>query len=125
LKGTSLLIVEDEALASLLLRDCLESHGFAVTAETASGAEALASATSDPPAVALVDIVIKGDIDGIETARRLRSLGKTEVIFTTGQGDSVTRARADALGHSGYLLKPFTCEQVIGAIHQALDPKVR
>jgi len=118
----SLLIVEDEALASLFLSDCLESAGYMVTAAVATGNEAIASAAANRPAIALVDILLKGDMDGIATAKVLRSIGDIPVIFTTGQGDPATRARADAVGHAGYILKPFTCAQIVRAVQRALPP---
>ncbi len=67
----------------------------------------------------MVDIRIKGDVDGIGTALRLRDLCDCKIVFVTGQGDSQTRQRAEAIHPSGYLQKPFSPEQFENAISQA------
>ena len=114
-KGATVLIVDDNQDARVLLADLLESLGHrALTATNAS--EALALAADEKPAVALLDIGLP-DIDGYELARRLRALegmNQLKLIATTGYGQSVDRARSSAAGFSMHWVKPVALETLMG-----------
>jgi hypothetical protein len=100
-------VVEDEAIIASDIRATLKRLGYNVPPAVSSGAEALKAVRNLHPDLALVDIRIRGDMDGIDLATRLRDLDKTPVVYLTSHADEATIARAKATGASGYLLKPF------------------
>ncbi len=85
-----ILIVEDERITAEDLRDILTDLGYTVTASVSSGAEAIAKAAETAPDLALMDIRIKGEMDGTETARALRERFNIPVIYLTAHADSAT-----------------------------------
>src|SRR5258706_4978460 len=102
-----ILIVEDERITAEDLRDILTSLDYSVVASVSSGADAIALAEETQPDLALMDIQIKGVMDGTETARVLRERFNIPVIFLTAHADSGTVARAKSAAPLGYIVKPF------------------
>ena len=115
-----LLIVEDERVVALNLRQRLELLGYDVPAVAASGAEAIEQAQRMSPDLVLMDICIEGDIDGIETAARLNRLRPTPVIYISADSEESTLQRARATRPYGYLLKPFSEREMHATIQMAL-----
>ena len=73
------------------------------------------------PDLILMDIALRGTLDGIETSKQIKSAyAAIPIVFVTGQADPVTRARAQTTEPAGYLLKPFTPEQLVGFINSIL-----
>jgi len=115
------LVVEDEALIALDYTVTLEGMGFEVCAIASTGAEALKHAAAHQPDVILMDVNIRGDLDGIETAHRIRDAGiRSAIIFVTAFGDPETVARMKAFAPHGYLRKPVMPEDLERAIIRAL-----
>ena len=119
-KPTKVLIVEDEPLIALSLRDVLTLAGFEVVGVAARVSDALTIAQNTPPDVAIFDVRLAGKRDGIEGAVQLRRIFNLPVVFLTAQGDEGTRARAALLNPAGYLLKPVHSEQIVAALQRAL-----
>ncbi|HYC05621.1 MAG TPA: response regulator [Azospirillaceae bacterium] len=115
-----ILIVEDEALVAMASAEALETGGCDVTGIAASHEEALAAAAAVPPHLVVMDIRLKGAVDGIETARELKRRHDCRIVFCTGQGDRTTRERAEGIGAAAYLKKPFTPAQLVQAVTAAL-----
>lgn len=115
-----ILIVEDEAVVALANAELVARFGYEVVGPVESCEEALEAAEAAEPAMALVDIRIRGDVDGIETATRLRNRFGCAILFVTGQSDRTTRERAESSGPAGYLHKPFTPDQLRQAIEGVL-----
>jgi PAS domain S-box-containing protein len=101
------LIVEDEGLVSLELRDRLETLGYNVVATVRSGEEALERAAALQPDLVLMDIRLAGEMDGVTAARKIRDDIGIPVVFVTAMGDAATVERASAVEPFGYVLKPF------------------
>jgi PAS domain S-box-containing protein len=101
-----ILIVEDEGLVALDLQIRLEEAGYIVTAVADNMNDALAAAAETLPDLALMDIRIKGEHDGIETAARLRQEFDIPSIFVTAFGDLSTIDRAKTIEPYGYIVKP-------------------
>jgi two-component system, response regulator PdtaR len=99
-----ILIVDDEALIGMALKLVLRVAGFRVLGPAASVAEALELAAAERPDVALVDVNLAGDAEGVEVARALRDRHGTVCIFVTGQPELARSARDAALG---VIAKPF------------------
>ena len=119
-KPTKVLIVEDEALIALSLRDMLTLVGFEVVGIAARVSDALTIAQNTTPDVALLDVRLAGKRDGIEGAVQLRRILDIPFLFMTAQCDEDTRARAAFLNPAGYLLKPVHAEQIVAALQKAL-----
>ena len=86
-----------------------------------SGAEALEKIMAIQVDLVLMDIVIKGPLDGIETAIRLRSRFDIPVIFLTAFSDEETLRRAEPAEPYGYLVKPIQRQALLSGIHMALS----
>jgi DNA-binding NarL/FixJ family response regulator len=103
-----ILIVEDEPILAADIEQLLQAMGHTVVAMADNGGDAIRLAAEAAPEVILMDINIRGPLNGIETARRLRDSGKdVPVIFLTSYSDAGTVERAREAEPSGYLLKPF------------------
>jgi len=102
-----ILIVEDEGLIAMDLQERLEKLGYPVAGVAASGEEALEVASGQLPTLILMDIRLKGQMDGIEAAARIRERLDIPVIFVTAHTDEKTLERAKAAGPLSYIVKPF------------------
>jgi PAS domain S-box-containing protein len=110
-------IVEDERLLAEAMRQSLEKSGFKILAIIPSGVEAIQKAEADRPDLVLMDIVLRGRIDGIEAAQEIQGRLDIPVVFVTGY--SIDRAKA--VKPYGYLLKPFAESDLIDTINQAIE----
>lgn len=113
------MIVEDEVIVAMDLAETLKGLGFA-TSLASSGNEAIAQAEAAIPDLVLMDIVLPGGMDGIETASRIRTRWDVPVIYLTAYSDTRTLQRAKITGPFGYLLKPFKEKDLLATIEMAL-----
>jgi PAS domain S-box-containing protein len=118
------LVVEDEGVVALALRRCLESLGHEVTGSVATGEDAIRRAREIEPDIILMDIRLKGAMDGIQTAERILSTMKIPVIYLTAYSDEETLKRARSTDPFGFLLKPFDESAVRSAIEMTLHKAV-
>jgi two-component system cell cycle sensor histidine kinase/response regulator CckA len=118
--GKYILVVEDELVVAKDLQRTLSSLGYNVPTTAASAEDALRMASKRCPDVVLMDIRIRGELDGIETASIFRSRFDVPVIFLTAYADAETVARAKAAEPHGYLLKPVKKEDLRSAVEIAL-----
>jgi signal transduction histidine kinase/DNA-binding NarL/FixJ family response regulator len=102
-----ILVVEDESIVAMDLRTSLTSLGYQVTGTVATGREALANARRERPDLTLMDVNLRGDMDGIATAEAMRSELGIPVVYLTAFSDQATLRRARLTDPFGYLLKPF------------------
>lgn len=114
--ATTLLIVEDEVLSAMALRDELEDAGYRVLELTDRSEDALAAAEQHAPHLALVNIQLNGQDDGIELARKLKGMG-IPVLFISGQ---VSRARSAKTVAIGSLPKPYDPKDMVKAVDYLL-----
>jgi PAS domain S-box-containing protein len=115
-----ILIVEDEQITAEDLRDILTDLGYTVVDVVATGLEAIARAEATKPDLALMDIRIKGNMDGTETARVLRERFNIPVIYLTAHADTETVNRAKVAEPLGYITKPFQEGELHASIEIAL-----
>ncbi|HET6582331.1 MAG TPA: response regulator, partial [Nannocystaceae bacterium] len=115
-----ILIVEDEGIVALDIEKTLHDLGFEVTGKAASADEAVRSAAANRPDLVLMDVRIRGELDGIETAALLRRDYDVPVAFLTAHGDAETIERAKRTSPSGFLLKPFKQAELYSVIEIAL-----
>jgi PAS domain S-box-containing protein len=121
--GAPVLIVEDERIVARDLQRTLLGFGYDAFAIAASCEEALARAAEKCPAVVLMDIRIKGELDGIATARMLRDRFASAVVYLTANADPDTIERATATEPSGYLQKPVRPAELRSAIEISLHKR--
>jgi putative two-component system response regulator len=104
----TILVVEDEAITAKDLQATLEDLGYAVCGTASSGAEAVQKAEANRPDLVLMDIVLQGEMDGIEAAERIRASWGIPVVYLTAHSDNETIRRASITEPYGYIVKPFT-----------------
>jgi len=101
------LIVEDEKIVAEDLHDMLERLNYQVIGLASSGEEAIQMTEANHPDLVLMDIRLKGDMDGIEAAEAIWAQFETPVTYLTAYADESTLERAKATLPFGYILKPF------------------
>jgi PAS domain S-box-containing protein len=117
---TKILIVEDERIVALDLKERLRRQGYAVTAICPSGDDALRAVAQERPDLMIVDIRLKGAMDGIATVTEIRRRHEIPVIYLTAHSDADTLARAKTTGPYGYILKPFDEHELRATLETAL-----
>jgi two-component system response regulator AtoC len=115
-----IMIVEDERITAEDIHDILTHLGYAVTALVSSGADAIREAERTKPDLVLMDIRIKGEMDGIEAAREIRERFDIPVVYLTAHADRETLDRAKLAEPLGYLIKPFQEPELLASIEMAL-----
>jgi PAS domain S-box-containing protein len=115
-----ILVVEDEAIVAKDIQNTLTKLGYQVPAIAVSGKSALEKVTEFQPDLVLMDIVLKGKMDGIETADRIRTNFDIPVIYLTAYDDDKTLGRAKVTEPFGYLIKPFQDRELHSTIEMAL-----
>jgi len=115
-----IMLVEDEMIVAMDVRQRLEALGYAVVAHAISGEDAIRCAKKERPDLILMDIKIRGEMDGIETAARIRESLDIPIIYVTAFADEATLNRACATEAYGYLIKPFEDRELRSAIEIAI-----
>jgi PAS domain S-box-containing protein len=115
-----ILIVEDEKITALEMAEHLRQHGYEPLGPCASGEEAIASAYTLHPDAILMDIALKGPMDGIQAAEAIRSTCPCPVIYVTAHSDQATLDRAKVTEPFGYVRKPVNERELHIAIEIAL-----
>lgn len=120
MKNAQILIVENEGIIAADLAQRLQSNGCTVLAVVASGAEAIQKAVELCPDLVLMDIRLRGAMDGIEAAARIHAQVNIPIIYLTAHADQATLERAKVTEPFGYLLKPFEDRELQITIEMAL-----
>ena len=120
MEATKILIVEDERIIALDLRQRLQRLGYDVVGAVANGASALEKVLLLSPDVVLMDINLEGEMDGTEAARLVHEQQGIPVIFLTAYATDDTLNRALISHPFGYLLKPVDTRELHAAVQTAL-----
>lgn len=118
-----ILVVEDEWIIANDIKDSLINMGYRVSAIAASSEDALARVEECPPDLVLMDIVLKGQKNGIETAREIRARHDIPIIYLTAYDNQCLVDQAKQTDNYAYLLKPFKDRELHIAIDVALHKK--
>jgi YesN/AraC family two-component response regulator len=119
--SSQIIIVEDERLVAQDIAQILKDEGYMVCAIASDGKTAIQKIIEFSPDLVLLDIRIKGEIDGVEVAEHIQSFFAIPVIYLTAFSDAETLARVKATHPMGYVLKPFRREQLLSSITIALS----
>lgn len=130
MESAKILIVEDEVIVARTIANQLNQLGYTVIGTASSGKVAIAKALETKPELVLMDIILKGDMDGIATASYIRENLDIPVIFLTAYGDDNTLERAKITQPFGYIVKPFTSKDLriaieIGLLKHSLEQDIR
>jgi PAS domain S-box-containing protein len=115
-----ILIVEDERVVALDIRYRLQSFGYNVTDIVVSGEDALARISETRPDLVLMDIKLKGEMDGVTAAEAIRLKFNIPVIYLTANSDPETLRRARITEPFGFILKPIEERELHTTIEMAL-----
>ena len=103
----NILVVEDESIVSKDIQHSLKKIGYNVVGAAATGDKAIELARSEKPDLVLMDIMLKGAMNGIEAAEVIKNEMSIPVIFLTAYADESTLGKAKISEPYGYILKPF------------------
>lgn len=120
MKRARIAVVEDQAIVAEDIQQMLVRLGYDVVGLATTAEEALAIAQEKHPDLFLMDIQIKGPLDGIETAKQLFTQHDIPVTFITAFADQETLERAKATFPYGYIVKPFDEQELSTVVKLAL-----
>ena len=115
-----ILVIEDEAIIARDIQKSLEELGYEVPDTATSGERAIKLAGEVMPDLVLMDIVLQGDLDGIEAAEEIKKLYDIPVIYLTAYADDKVMERAKVTEPFGYMIKPFEERELHTTIEIAL-----
>jgi CheY-like chemotaxis protein len=116
-----ILIADDEIIIARELEARLKGLGYDVVGIAASGEDALQITLETKPDLILMDLVLRGELDGIETADRILKQSKVPIIFLTAYRGASNLVLAKVTGPFGYIVKPFDVQKLQALIERALD----
>ena len=114
-QNKKILIVEDEAIAALSLRELLEFWHYEACEPASSGREAIGKTESERPDIVLMDIRLKGEMDGVSAAREIIARFGVPVIFMSGFSDDEVQGK-EGLANAAFLTKPINLNDLRKAI---------
>ncbi len=117
---TNVLVVEDESIVSKDIQHSLKKLGYNVVGAASTGEQAVQLAMDTMPDIILMDIMLKGEMNGIEAATQIRTETNIPVIFLTAYADESTLNKAKVTQPYGYIIKPFKEIDIHTSIEMAL-----
>ncbi|HEY9874721.1 MAG TPA: ATP-binding protein [Candidatus Obscuribacterales bacterium] len=118
--SAKILVVEDERIVAKDIVKSLQRLGYVVIASVSSGEEAIKKVSENQPDLVLMDIMLKGEMDGITATEEIRKTFDIPVIYLTAYADENTLQRAKVTDPFGYILKPFDDRDLHTTIEIAL-----
>ena len=115
-----ILLVEDEIVTAGVAEKMLKAFGYQVCAVASTGEDAVKAAEKGKPNLVLMDIMLKGKVDGIEAADEIRTRFNIPVVYLTSCADDATLERAKISKPFGYMVKPLQERELYVAIEMAL-----
>ena len=121
MSGGRILIVEDEHIVAMGIKRMLKNMGYTLVGVASTGEDAINKAENTFPDLVLMDIMLKGEIDGIEAAKEIKERFGIPVVYLTACSESKIVERAWKTGPSGYVVKPFDEKDLQKSINVALS----
>jgi CheY-like chemotaxis protein len=118
-----ILLVEDEMIVALDLQQRLEALQYQVVGPAVTGSEAVRLQQALAPDLILMDIKLRGPMDGVQAATRIRAGSAVPIIFLTASADAATLLQARQVGPADFLDKPFESSTLSAAIARALNTR--
>lgn len=115
-----ILIVEDEPELALNIKDILEFIGYEVAGILDNGVDVLEFLNFQPVDMIFMDIQIKGAIDGVELCKKIKAIRNIPVVYLTAFSDKSILDKIATTDYEGYILKPFTLQELQSAAYLAL-----
>ncbi|WP_407355150.1 response regulator [Methanolobus sp. WCC5] len=115
-----ILVVEDESIIGLNIKKKLKNFGYTVPAIVSTGKEAIKMAEITFPDLVLMDVRLKGDMDGVDTAEEIRKSFDIPIIYLTAYSDDEVLEKAKRTEPYGYIVKPFKADDLHSNIEMAL-----
>ena len=115
-----ILIVEDNGSIVGFINEILTNEGYCIIDMVATGREAIEIARDTRPDLILMDISLRGEMDGITAYERIKETAGIPVVYVSAYNDEHIIARAIKSHPGGYLVKPFMIEQLIKSVGDAL-----
>jgi CheY-like chemotaxis protein len=112
----SIMVVEDENIIALDIKNRLRRLGYNIVAVVPSGEEAIRVIGETKPDLVLMDIVLRGSLDGVQTAEEISRETDIPIIFLSSFSDKDTLEKAGMVSHHGYLIKPFNERELMNKI---------
>lgn len=110
------MIVEDELIIQMVTKQVLQEAGFSVCAVSATGEEAVDLVKETTPDIILMDIKLEGELDGVDTMKKIREFSNVPVIYVTGNSDAYHKKRAAETNMFAFLVKPVDFIELINEI---------
>ncbi|HML06285.1 MAG TPA: methanogen output domain 1-containing protein [Methanobacterium sp.] len=120
MSSVKILVVEDESIVAMDIKHRLEAMDYDVPEIVSSGEDAVEKAALLIPDLILMDIVLRGDMDGIQAAQIIKDNYDIPIVYLTAYSDEKTLKRAKITGPFGYIIKPFEDRELHSAIEVAL-----
>ena len=120
MENSTILVVEDDAIVALDLKAQLTALGYGVTGVAASGEQAIHMAEETRPGLVLMDVRLKGKIDGIQAAQAIVDRLDIPIVFLSAKGQDAEIKRGKALGAEEYILKPFAPDELVTRVANIL-----
>lgn len=117
---SNILVVEDESIVSKDIQQSLKKLGYNISGAASTGEKAIILANETKPDLVLMDIMLKGEMSGIETAEKIKETLNIPVIYLTAYADENTLSRAKVTEPYGYIIKPFKEIDLHTSIEMAL-----
>ena len=122
-KKKKVLIVEDEIITAMYLRNVLKGMGYKICSFAVSGEKAIKIVENEHPDVVLMDVKLRGKMDGIEAAREIRSRFDIPIIYISGYPEEVVKEKTEITKSYEFLAKPFDGFDAKEAIESVLLKK--
>jgi len=119
-KSPNILIVEDENIIAMDIRFMLENLGYKISGVVSSGEDSIKKASNMLPDLILMDIKLKGKIDGVSAANQIYKSLRIPVIYLTAYLDNTTMDRVKETMHFGFISKPFEEKELQNIIEETL-----
>lgn len=119
MQETHILVVDDEPKLVLLVRQILSALDYQVSAAS-SGEQAVEAVAMQQPHLVILDIMLLGELDGYDTARRIREFSDIPIIMLTARVRESDMLRGFEVGVDDYVKKPFSSKELVARVHAVL-----
>ena len=116
------IIVEDNLILSILYENMMKQMVFKTVGDIKSGKKAVDLVKKYNPDVVIMDIMLEGETDGVQTANLIREFSDVPILFITGNSDPAHQTRARKVSNSDFLVKPINIDRLKSVVSMLLEP---